>query len=120
MVPVNARYQRKITRPGNCRYRVAPMPIPAIMKAMRLHWPGQSLALDELPLPRPSESQVLLQVLVCGVCRTDLHLLEGELPDIHYPITPGHEIVGRVIGAGDAVTRFHVGDRIGVPWLGQT
>ena len=90
------------------------------MHAMRLHGPGESLSLDELPLPRPSEHQVLLEVLACGVCRTDLHLLDGELPLIRYPITPGHEIVGRVVEAGTSVARFRVGDRVGVPWLGET
>jgi len=90
------------------------------MQAMRLHGPGELLSSDVVPLPHPSEHQVLLEVLACGVCRTDLHLLDAELPDIRYPITPGHEIVGRVVEAGKSVARFHVGDRVGVPWLGET
>ena len=66
------------------------------------------------------EHQVRLTVLACGVCRTDLHLLDGELPQAHYPVTPGHEIVGRVLEVGKSVKEFAVGDRIGVPWLGWT
>ena len=96
------------------------MPLPTTMQAMRLHGPGELLSLDQVPLPRPSEYQVLLAVLACGVCRTDLHLLDAELPHIPYPITPGHEIVGRVVEAGKSVTRYRVGDRVGVPWLGET
>jgi propanol-preferring alcohol dehydrogenase len=62
---------------------------------------------------------VLLRVSACGVCRTDLHLLDGELPSIRYPITPGHEIVGRVVSRGKDVQQLQVGDRVGVPWLGR-
>ncbi|HKZ73290.1 MAG TPA: zinc-dependent alcohol dehydrogenase family protein [Steroidobacteraceae bacterium] len=90
------------------------------MKAMRLKSVGSPLLLEELPLPQPGEHQVLLRVLACGVCRTDLHLLDGELPDIRCPVTPGHEIVGEVVRTGREVTRFRAGDRIGVPWLGAT
>jgi len=90
------------------------------MIAMRLAAPGGSLIPESLTLAAPREQQILLEVLACGVCRTDLHLLEGELPDIHYPITPGHEIVGRVLACGSDVTKFQVGARVGVPWLGHT
>jgi len=90
------------------------------MKAMRLLSPRTSLVLEKLPVPEPAEHQVLLRVLACGVCRTDLHLLDGELPDIRYPVTPGHEIVGEVVGAGAAASGFDRGERIGVPWLGST
>jgi alcohol dehydrogenase, propanol-preferring len=89
------------------------------VKAMRLSAPGAPLRLEELSLAPPGEHQVRLTVEACGVCRTDLHLLDGELPHIHYPLTPGHEIVGRVAAAGAAVTRFRPGDRVGVPWLAQ-
>jgi len=90
------------------------------MIAMRLAAPGGSLIPEPLTLAAPREQQILLEVLACGVCRTDLHLLEGELPDIPYPITPGHEIVGRVLACGSDVTKFQVGARVGVPWLGHT
>jgi alcohol dehydrogenase, propanol-preferring len=85
---------------------------------MRLHAPGSPLKLDEVTLPPPGEHQVRLRVEACGVCRTDLHLLDNELPDIHCPVTPGHEIVGTVVEIGSAVNRFRTGDRVGVPWLG--
>jgi propanol-preferring alcohol dehydrogenase len=90
------------------------------MTAMRLHAIGGPLACDEVPIPSPQEHQVLIRVLACGVCRTDLHVLDGELPDIPLPITPGHEIVGRIIQRGHAVSDSEVGDRVGVPWLGGT
>ncbi len=89
------------------------------MKAMRLSAPGSSLRLEDVALLPAGEHQVRITVEACGVCRTDLHLLDGELPHIHYPVTPGHEIVGRVTEAGPAVTRFRAGDRVGVPWLAQ-
>jgi len=90
------------------------------MTAMRLHATGGPLARDEVPIPSPQEHQVLVQVLACGVCRTDLHVLDGELPDIPHPITPGHEIVGRIIERGQAVSNLDVGERVGIPWLGST
>lgn len=90
------------------------------MSAMRLHASGSALSLDSVAQPAPAPDQVLLEVLACGVCRTDLHVVDGELPDITHPITPGHEIVGRVVVRGDAVTRLQIGDRVGVPWLGYT
>jgi alcohol dehydrogenase, propanol-preferring len=90
------------------------------MRAMRLHAAGTPLAADELAVPKPGPLQVLLRVRACGVCRTDLHLADGELPAIPFPITPGHEIVGTVVEAGSGVSRFRAGDRVGVPWLGET
>ncbi|MCE7901593.1 MAG: zinc-binding alcohol dehydrogenase family protein [Gammaproteobacteria bacterium PRO9] len=90
------------------------------MKAMCLQRRGGPLALVDLPMPRPGSRQVLIEVLACGVCRTDLHLVDGELPDIHYPIVPGHEIVGRVVECGAEVHDFGIGARVGVPWLGST
>ena len=71
---------------------------------MRLHAPGRALVCEETPLAPLLEHQVLIEVSACGVCRTDLHLVDGELPQAVYPVTPGHEIVGRVIDAGSAVT----------------
>ena len=90
------------------------------MKAMRLVARGSALAARALALPPPAAGQVLIRVAACGVCRTDLHLLDGELPDVHYPITPGHEVVGTVVATGESVTRLRSGDRVGVPWLGYT
>jgi alcohol dehydrogenase, propanol-preferring len=87
-------------------------------RAMRLAAAGSSLVLEQVSLAPLRDHEVLLQVLACGVCRTDLHLIDGELSRARYPVTPGHEIVGRVIRAGDAVTEFGEGDRVGVPWLG--
>jgi propanol-preferring alcohol dehydrogenase len=90
------------------------------MQAMRLLSPGAPLILSEVSLPAPAPGELLIAVEVCGVCRTDLHLLQGELPDIHCPVTPGHEVVGIVRARGNEVTRFAVGDRVGVPWLAWT
>jgi propanol-preferring alcohol dehydrogenase len=90
------------------------------MKAMRLHTPGAPLSCDDVALPEPDTLQVLLRVHACGVCRTDLHLIDGELPQTPLPVTPGHEIVGRIERAGSGVARLRVGDRVGVPWLGWT
>lgn len=87
------------------------------MKAMRLPAPGSRLRMEEVALPPAGEHQIGIAVEACGVCRTDLHLLDGELPRIRYPITPGHEIVGRVTEVGPSVSRFRLGDRVGVPWL---
>lgn len=87
---------------------------------MRLTRAGARLVLEDLPMPTPGQGQILLQVLACGVCRTDLHVLDGELALARYPITPGHEIVGKVVATGSGAARFRVGDRVGVPWLGST
>lgn len=72
----------------------------------------------DVPMPHPGE--VLVKIAACGVCRTDLHLVAGELPDSQMPIVPGHEIVGRVEQLGAGVHSFAVGDRVGIPWLGYT
>ncbi len=90
------------------------------MKAMILERAGAPLTSAELPDPVPGPGQVLVRVAACGVCRTDLHVVDGELPDPKLPIVPGHEIVGTVIGLGAGVERFREGERIGVPWLGRT
>jgi len=71
----------------------------------------------ELPTPEPGAGEVLIAVEVCGVCRTDLHVVEGELPPHRQPITPGHEVVGRIERVGEGVSRFHIGDRVGAAWL---
>ncbi len=93
---------------------------PATMRAMLFDGPGQALRLAELPVPAPGAGQILLQVEACGVCRTDLHLIDGELSDPVLPMVPGHEIVGRVAALGNGVEGIARGQRIGVPWLGWT
>ncbi|MGM0783520.1 MAG: zinc-dependent alcohol dehydrogenase family protein [Pseudomonadota bacterium] len=90
------------------------------MRAMRLHAPSQPLALDEIPIPRPGAGEVQLRVLACGVCRTDLHVVDGELSEPRLPLIPGHEVVGEVTALGEGVTGLAPGQRIGVPWLGWT
>jgi propanol-preferring alcohol dehydrogenase len=96
------------------------MRLPETMKAMVLHTPGQPLVCRELPLPTPGPGQVLIKVHACGVCRTDLHVVDGELPDPKLPIIPGHEIVGTVVQQGAGIQTFQLGERIGVPWMGFT
>jgi len=94
--------------------------IPVSMRAMRLHRPGEALRLEQLPVPAAGPGQIQLRVEACGVCRTDLHLIDGELPRPTLPIVPGHEIVGRITGLGAGVAGFGLGQRGGVPWLGWT
>jgi propanol-preferring alcohol dehydrogenase len=90
------------------------------MHAMILKEAGSQLAWTELPERYPAGGEVRVQVKACGVCRTDLHVLDGELPDIEYPIIPGHEIVGRIDMVGEGVSGLSIGDRVGIPWLGHT
>jgi propanol-preferring alcohol dehydrogenase len=87
---------------------------------MRLREPGSGrLAASDEPWPRPGPGQVLVRVLACGVCRTDLHVVDGDLPDPAPSIVPGHEIVGRVAQVGPGVTTVAEGQRVGIPWLGH-
>jgi propanol-preferring alcohol dehydrogenase len=90
------------------------------MKAMLLDAPRRALHLAELPLPQPAAGQVLIKVHACGVCRTDLHVVDGDLAGSKLPVVPGHEVVGVVAEKGHAAERFRIGDRVGVPWLGYT
>jgi propanol-preferring alcohol dehydrogenase len=90
------------------------------MLAMQLIRPGEPLQPSQRSDPTPGPGQVLIKVACCGVCRTDLHIVDGELPALNRPIVPGHEIVGRVIARGSGVDRPGIGDRVGVPWLGWT
>ena len=90
------------------------------MRAMVFDEPGRPLTERDLPDPVPAEAQVMLDVSACAVCRTDLHIFDGELTEPKLPLVPGHMIVGRVIGAGPGAGRFSEGDRVGVPWLGWT
>ncbi|MBN8829892.1 MAG: zinc-dependent alcohol dehydrogenase family protein [Sphingomonadales bacterium] len=89
------------------------------MNAMEIPAPGQPLRPVVRDMGEPGEQELLLQVAACGVCRTDLHVLDGEIP-ARYPIIPGHEIVGRVVAIGPGTEGFAIGQRVGVPWLGQT
>jgi len=96
------------------------MDIPASMRAMLLEAQNQPLRLAEVSTPQPGRGQVLLKVSACAVCRTDLHVIDGELPDPKLPLILGHQIVGRVVQLGEDVERFAPGQRVGVPWLGST
>ena len=88
------------------------------LRAMRLERPGTPLHAVGMVRRPPAAGDVRIRVGACGVCRTDLHVVDGELPDPKLPVVPGHEIVGRVAAVGEGVTRFKPGDRVGVPWLG--
>lgn len=88
------------------------------MKAMQLASAGAMLIPTELPRPEPLPGQLRIRVLACGICRTDLHVLDGELPQTRYPVIPGHQIIGVVEKLGDARSGFALGQRVGVPWLG--
>lgn len=90
------------------------------MQAMVLNRPGTPLQWTDLPDREPGPGQIRVKVLACGVCRTDLHVLDGELPDPKSPIIPGHEIVGRIDAVGADVTGLSLGERVGIPWLGHT
>ena len=90
------------------------------MRAMLFESPGQPLRLAELLTPKPGAGQFLIRVHACAVCRTDLHVVDGELTQPKLPLIPGHEIVGTVEAKGEGVQRFEIGDRVGVPWLGWT
>ena len=90
------------------------------MRAMILDRAGQPLRAGELPVPKPQSEQVLLKVHVCGICRTDLHIIDGELAKPKLPLVLGHQIVGTVIETGNKATKFPLGTRVGVPWLGRT
>jgi alcohol dehydrogenase, propanol-preferring len=89
------------------------------MRAMQLSEPGGTFALVDVPVPEPSAGEVLIRVSACGVCRTDLHVVDGDIRDGRYPVIPGHQIVGKVVKAGAGVT-LQPGSRVGVPWLGYT
>ena len=96
------------------------MPNDTMMRAMVLEKPGERLRMQELPIPTPGPEGVLIRVHACGVCRTDLHIIDGELPHPKLPLIPGHEIIGTIVEKGEHVDGFSIGQRIGVPWLGYT
>ena len=90
------------------------------MQAMVLTQPGQPLVLQQRPLPEPGPQELRLRVLACAVCRTDLHVADGELPQASYPIVPGHEVVGTVEAVGTGLSPDMIRRRVGLPWLGGT
>src|ERR671933_23490 len=90
------------------------------MHAMILDAPGRPLRLADVPAPTPASEQVLIRIHACAVCRTDLHIVDGELADPKLPLIPGHQIVGTVMETGPEVEGVAIGDRVGVPWLGST
>jgi len=90
------------------------------MRAMILEKPRQPLQLQEVAAPRVGAGQLLVRVATCAVCRTDLHVVDGELPNPKLPLVPGHQIVGRIQQIGEGVEGFSAGDRVGIPWLGWT
>jgi alcohol dehydrogenase, propanol-preferring len=92
----------------------------SLMRAMVLDRPRIPLVMRERQVPQPPTGEILIEIAACGVCRTDLHVVDGELPHPKLPIVPGHEIVGRVAALGEGVTGFTLGERVGVPWLGAT
>jgi propanol-preferring alcohol dehydrogenase len=90
------------------------------VRAMVLHQQREPLRLEDVAEPRPGPGQVLIRVHACGVCRTDLHVVDGDLHEPKLPLVPGHQIVGTIEGVGDGAERFGLGQRVGVPWLGWT
>src|SRR5690349_15859418 len=94
------------------------------MKAMTLARPASieshPLALRDLPVPEPAADEVLVEVSACGICRTDLHVVEGELPPRVPSLIPGHQVVGRVVRSGSAARKYAAGTRVGIPWLHRT
>ncbi|WP_440997040.1 zinc-dependent alcohol dehydrogenase family protein [Arhodomonas sp. SL1] len=88
------------------------------MRTMVLHAQGERLTAERWPIPEPGPGQIRLRVTACAVCRTDLHVIDGDLPDPTLPLVPGHEIVGTVDATGPGSERYQVGNRVGVPWLG--
>ncbi len=90
------------------------------MRAMVLNRPKVPLQLRDVPKPQPATGQLLVRVSTCAVCRTDLHIVDGELPDPKLPLILGHQIVGRIEQLGGNVEKFSIGDRVGIPWLGWT
>lgn len=90
------------------------------MRAMIFDESGTGLNMQDVPTPIPEEGQVRIAIEACGVCRTDLHVIDGELTEPKLPLIPGHEIVGRVDEIGPNVSGLSLGQRVGVPWLGHT
>jgi alcohol dehydrogenase, propanol-preferring len=98
----------------------SPPQLPGLMRAMVLEAAGSPLRAQMVSLPEITDQQVLLRVHTCGVCRTDLHVCDGELPSPSFPLIPGHQVVGTVVAVGSGVSQVRLGDRVGVPWVGWT
>lgn len=96
------------------------MKLPQTMHAMVLNSAGSDLKYVEAPLPKIRKGQVLIKVIACGICRTDLHIIDGELNQAKFPLIPGHEVVGQVVKLGVGVGRLRMGDTVGLAWLGRT
>lgn len=96
------------------------MQLPECMQAMVMEQCRKPLLLKSVPMPVPAAGQVLIKVIACGICRTDLHIIDGELDKPNLPLIPGHEIVGMVMRTGHAISKYKEGDMVGVPWLGYT
>ncbi len=94
--------------------------LPATMRAMVLEKQGALLVSKKLPIPVPSAHQVLVKIIACGICRTDLHILDSELQHPKLPLIPGHEIIGTIVKTGAEVSMLKPGDPVGIPWLGYT
>ena len=90
------------------------------MHAMMLKEIGKSLEYVEIPTPKPSATEILVKISACGICRTDLHVVDGELKHPKLPLIPGHQIVGKVVKCGNEVHNIEIGQRVGIPWLGKT
>ena len=106
--------------PTNSEDNFQVMDIPELMQAMVFERAGKPLVLKPMPVPKPSADQMLLKIQACGICRTDLHILDGELRNPKPQLIPGHEIIATVVKKGQNVTRFKEGDIVGVPWLAHT
>ncbi len=89
-------------------------------RAIRARSPGRNLSLESMPLRALGDHEIRVRVAACGVCRTDLHLVDGELPNARYPVTPGHEVIGYVVECGRQVSEWKIGDRVGIAWLAST
>lgn len=96
------------------------MELPRIMHAMVLEKQGQPLVYKEMPVPEPADNQLLVKIIACGICRTDLHIIDGDLDKPKLPLILGHEIVGKVIAAGKDAIGFYANDIVGIPWVGHT
>ncbi len=118
-------YIEKINKLTNTNNKISPSQAVSAkptqtMKAMVMETPGKALVYKTVDTPTPSKQQVLVKIIACGVCRTDLHIMDSELPDPKLPLVMGHEIIGTVVKLGSEVTKLKLGEVVGIPWLGYT